>query len=84
MKIEISEEEALVLFEFFERFDDTGQLLFVHAAEYIALQNIAGQVTKGSSAMFQPDYKNSLDKARDKVSIGYEGETPLLGSESTR
>lgn len=40
----ITEDEALVLGEYFNRFDDTGDLSFRHPAEYLALQRIAGQI----------------------------------------
>ena len=81
MNIEITEEESLVLFEFFERLDDTDELYFVHSAEYIALQNIAGQVCKGSSAMFQDNYREQLEKARYNIAKGNEGDTPCLRDE---
>ena len=74
MKIEITEEESLVLFEFFERFDDTEELYFVHPAEYIALQKIAGQVCTGSPAMFQENYREQLEEARENIAKGYEGD----------
>ena len=35
--IKLNEDEAIVLFEYFYRFDDTGSLAFEHAAEYLAL-----------------------------------------------
>jgi len=35
--LRITEDEAIVLFEFFARFDDTDKLEFIHPAEYIAL-----------------------------------------------
>lgn len=80
MKIEITEAETLVLFEYFERFDETDDLSFVHPAEYIALQKIAGQICKGTSAMFQASYKEQLIKARKLIAKDYEGDTPCLKS----
>lgn len=84
MQLTITEEESLVLFEFFERFDDKDELYFVHRAEYIALQNIAGLVCKGSPAMFDANYRAQLEKAREKIAEGYEGYTPCLRDEPNR
>ena len=41
--LSISEDEALVLFEFFARFDDSGKLQFEHAAEYLALLRVCNR-----------------------------------------
>jgi len=81
MEIEITEEESLILFEYFERFDETDDLSFTHPAEYIALQKIAGQVCKCSPAMFQENYKEQLQKARELITKGYERNTPCLKSQ---
>ena len=72
-QLTISEDEAVVLFEFFERFDDTEELYFVHAAEYIALQKLAGQFHKTTSAMFAPNYSEILANARERIAKGDEG-----------
>jgi len=74
--LNLDEDDALVLFEYFERFDDTDDLSFRHAAEYIALQRLAGQICKTTSAMFRPEYKRLLAEARARVSDGFEGEIP--------
>ncbi|HEX8367791.1 MAG TPA: hypothetical protein VF604_04420 [Pyrinomonadaceae bacterium] len=46
INLQISEDAAMVLFEFFARFGDKGRLYFVHPAEYLALMKIAGQIDK--------------------------------------
>lgn len=74
--ITISEDEALVLFEFLERFGDTENLSFTHAAEYIALMKISAQIDKSIVAMFKPDYSTLLESARQRVAEGFEGEVP--------
>lgn len=81
-KISISEDEAVVLFEFFERFDDTEELFFVHPAEYIALQNIARQICKTTTAMFRYDYAKIIDDARERIAEGYESSFPPLQPEN--
>ncbi len=51
--LQIPEDEALVLFAYFSRFDETGDLSFRHPAEYIALQRLAGQIDQTTPAMFR-------------------------------
>ncbi len=79
--LKISEDEALVLFEYFERFDETDELLFRHPAEYIALQRLAGQIDKTTSAMFKPHYEQLLAAARQRIAAGFEGQVPCLKSD---
>ena len=75
-QLEISEDEALVLFEFFARFDDSDRLEFQHPAEYLALLRLSGQIDKTTSAIFSPDYSKLLASARDRIAVGFEGEVP--------
>lgn len=79
----ISEHEALVLGEYFNRFDDTGDLSFRHPAEYLALQRIAGQVDATTPAFFSEDYDELLRAARNSVAAGFEGEVPCFKPEET-
>ena len=79
--LKISEDEALVLFDYFSRFDETDDLSFRHPAEYIALQRLAGQVDKTTSAMFKPQYRQLLTAARQRIAAGFEGEVPCLKSD---
>ena len=65
-KLAITEDHALVLFEFFERFDEKERLYFVHPTEYIALKNISGQIDKTTSAMFKTNYDELLNKSKGK------------------
>jgi hypothetical protein len=74
--IKISEDEALVLFEFLERLGDTENLSFAHTAEYIALMKISAQIDKSITTMFKPDYLTLLESARQRVGEGFEGEVP--------
>ena len=76
--IELNMDEALVLFEFFQRFDGTGSLMFEHAAEYLALMRISAQIDKATPLPFDPDYSDKLSVARARVSRGFEGEVPNL------
>lgn len=74
IQIEISEDEAIVLFEFFERFAEKEKLYFVHPAEYLALMKISGQIDKSTSAMFRKDYGEILKNARENIAEGFEGD----------
>ena len=78
--ITISEDEALVLFEFLERFGDTESLSFSHAAEYVALMKISAQIDKSIVTMFKPDYLKLLESARQRVGEGFDGEVPGMTS----
>jgi hypothetical protein len=77
----IGEDDAVILFEFFERFDDTEELFFVHPAEWIALGRLSAQICSTTSAMFNPKYREILDAARERVARGFEGDVPLLRAE---
>ena len=79
----LSEDEALVLFEFFSRFDDTDRLEFVHPAEYLALQRISAQIDKTTAAMFKPEYRELLSEARERIAEGFEGSVPGMRSSPT-
>jgi hypothetical protein len=72
----LTPDQALVLFEFFARFQDTDRLAFAHVAEYLALTRIAAQIDKAVVAMFDPEYTELLAAARDRVSAGHDAEYP--------
>jgi hypothetical protein len=74
--LQITEDEAIVLFEFFERFGDTAKLEFEHAAEYVAIMRLSGQIDKTTAAMFDPEYARLLSEARKRIAEGFEGEVP--------
>lgn len=66
--LEISEDEALVLFDFFSRFDETDELRIENPAEYAALSRISAQIDKTTPAIFDPAYKTLLADARRRLS----------------
>ncbi len=80
--ISLSEDDAVVLFEYFSRFDETDDLSFHHAAEYLALQRLAGQIDQTTSAMFKPNYGDILQAARSRIADGFEGDVPCLRAET--
>ncbi len=74
--ITISKDEALVLFEFFARFDDSNDFTLRHTAEYLAFTRMSAQLDKAFIEPFQPEYSELLRAARDRVAAGYEGKAP--------
>lgn len=78
--VELTEEETLCLHQYFERVDETEDLSFLHPAEYMAFQRIAGQVCKASSAMLESNYNKLLELARHSVAHGATAEWTSLKS----
>ncbi len=72
INLKISEDDAVVLLEFFERFDKKERFYFVHPAEYISLMKISAQIDKSTSAIFRSDYRKLLEKARERIAEGFE------------
>ena len=79
----ISEDEALVLGEYFNRFSDTDDMSFRHPAEYLALQKIAGQVDATTPAFFSENYHELLQAARNRLAADFEGDVPCFKPEET-
>jgi hypothetical protein len=80
VNIALSNDEALVLFEFFARFENTNELTFKHASEYLAFSKISAQLDKSLVEVLRPDYPELLNSARKKVASGFEGMVPGMKS----
>ena len=80
-ELKITEDEAIVLFEFFERFGEKERLYFVHPAEYIALMKLSAQIDKTTAVMFKPNYGELLQNAREKIAEGFESDFPKIEKE---
>ncbi len=75
--IQLSHDEALVLFEFFSRFCDEGDdFALRHTAEYLAFMRISAQLDKSLVEPFRPEYADLLQAARKRLAAGYEGSAP--------
>lgn len=74
--ITLSHDEALVLFEFFARFDESDDFTLRNTAEYLAFSRISAQLDKSLVEPFKPDYVALLKAARDRLAEGYEGQAP--------
>lgn len=70
MTIEITDDEALVLFDLLFEYgtkDEGRQLHIRHAAERNALWALEAQLEKQLIAPFRPEYEELLDRARSRV-----------------
>jgi len=67
VQLELTGDEALVLFEFLSRFDDNGLLAIRDQADERALRSLHGRLEKRLVAIFHPDYKSLLAAARDRL-----------------
>jgi len=74
--ITLSYDEALVLFEFFARFDESSDFTLRNTAEYLTFSRISAQLDKSLVESFNPDYTALLKAARDRLAEGYEGRAP--------
>lgn len=74
--ITLSHDEALVLFEFFARFDDSNEFTLRNTAEYLVFARLSAQLDKDLVEPFHSDYRAMLEAARDRLAHGYEGRAP--------
>ena len=78
--LKLTDDEALVLFEYFARFVETDELRLEHPAEFIALGRLAGQLDQAMvGTAFSPKYAELLAGARSRMATGYEGGVPFSG-----
>ena len=76
IEIRLTQDEALVLFEFFARFQETDRLRLINNAEFIALSRISAQIDRVLVQPFRQDYVELLEAARQRLSDGFEGVAP--------
>jgi hypothetical protein len=74
--IELSADEALVLFELLARFDETERLQLRSNAEFVALCRVQAQLEKALVLPFDPKYREFLEQARARVAGDYDGLAP--------
>jgi hypothetical protein len=68
INIKLTKDEALVLFEFISRFNETDHKdLFQDQSEQKMMWLIEGQLQKILVEPFQSDYKVIIDNARNKI-----------------
>jgi hypothetical protein len=76
ISIQLTQDEALVLFEYFARFAEKDEWCLRHNAEFCAFSRIAGVLESALVAPFQPDYADQLERSRERVAGGFEGIAP--------
>jgi hypothetical protein len=76
IEIHLTQDQALVLFEFFARFQDSNRLRMLNNAEFIALSAVASQIQSTLAQPFDPNYAALLAEAQGRLGVGYEGLAP--------
>jgi hypothetical protein len=82
VNISLTEDEALVLFEFFARFAEKNEFRMQSNAEFVAFMRVSGQLEKTLVAPLQNTYREQLKSAQERLAAGYEGLAP--GVEETQ
>jgi hypothetical protein len=68
INIKLTKDEALVLFEFISRFNESEHKeLFQDQSEQKMMWLIEGQLQKILAEPFRPDYKEIIDNARNNI-----------------
>jgi hypothetical protein len=70
MHIELTNDEALVLFEFLARFQQTDRLEFAHVSEFLVLSKVSAAVEEALVEPLMPDYSSLLQDERQRVAAG--------------
>jgi hypothetical protein len=65
--VELTNQEALVLFEFLRRCDDENTYKFADQAEERMLWKLEGILEKQLVEIFSPDYGRLLEEAREQI-----------------
>jgi hypothetical protein len=66
--LRLSSDQALVLFDWLSRFNDATNLRFDHAAEQRVLWDVEAMLESQLLVPLDPEYRNMLMMARDRVS----------------
>lgn len=75
----LTDDEMLILFEFFERLEEQEALRFAHPAEWLALGRFTAQLESTLWQLFSHDWERLLAEARTRRAQGFEGRVPGLG-----
>lgn len=71
MKIELTNDQALVLFEWLARLDEQEALPVVDPAEEQVLWSLHGQLEKALSEPFRSNYRELVEQARERVKASF-------------
>lgn len=72
MKLELTDDQALVLFEWISRLDEQGSFPVEDAAEEQVLWRLQGQLEKALTQPFQSNYRDLVEQARERVKASFE------------
>ena len=75
----LTDDEMLILFEFFERLEEQEALRFAHPAECLALGRFTAQLESTLWQLFSRDWEPLLAEARTRRAQEFEGRVPGLG-----
>lgn len=67
MKLELTDDQALVLFDWLARLDEQNAFPVEDRAEQQVLWSLHGQLEKTLTAQFRPDYDQLVQSARARV-----------------
>ena len=65
--LELTKDEAVVLFEFLSRFEDTERLKILDKAEERSLRTLQGRLESQLVEIFMPNYLELVQQARDRL-----------------
>lgn len=68
MKLELTDDQALVFFEWLSRVDEFNSAPREHESERQVLWALHGQLEKALTEPFRPDYKDLVKQARARIS----------------
>lgn len=71
MKLELTNDQALVLFEWLARLDEEDAFPVEDPAEEQVLWNLHGQLERALSEPFQGNYRELVERARQRVKAGF-------------
>jgi hypothetical protein len=71
--LNLTNDEAVVLFELLAHYDRTGELKLRHNAEFVVLNNVLASLEKSLVEPFRPEYEQLISAARERVAEGYDG-----------
>jgi len=74
--IQLSQDEALVLSDFFGRFEQDGSFRLRHNAEFLAFAQVSAQLDEALVSPFEQDYAQRVEAARLRLADGHEGIAP--------
>jgi hypothetical protein len=72
MRIELTNDEALVLFEFLMRFKQSDRLEFADVSEFLVLGAVSAALEDSLVEPFMPHYRSLLQNARQRVAAGWD------------